>query len=279
MLPLIGCSPSLVDEPWLVSQRRVVAVIAEPPEVTQGSAVRLRAVIASPDGPLEDADVRWARCDEQTPFSQNESTNLSCLALLTSTPAGTASVQVTIPDRACAVFGPDVATATARPRDPDATGGYYQPIGLELDGQRSFAFERLRCDPANITNQTAQAFRQTYTPNTNPTFTLMAFLDGRRADWNALEAGRDVRLVADWSASPEESFPSIDRSTLELVTLIERYDVSWFVSVGHLDRARSSTGQASWTLPTGSGEGTVWAVLRDSRGGAAVVAQAVSWGP
>lgn len=278
LLLLLGCAPPLADEPWRVTQRRVVAVLAEPPDAQPGSTVLLRAIIASPEGPVETAEVRWLRCDEQTPFSQNESTGLSCLAHLATAPAGATTTQVTIPSSACSVFGPDVATASARPRDPDATGGYYQPIGVELDGRGSFAFERLRCNPANVTSQIAQDFRRADRPNTNPVFSLLPLVGGEPVDLSELSPGAEVQLVADWSASPEESFPAIDPSTLGLTTLVEHYDVSWLVTQGKLDRSRSSTGQGHWTLPSTPGEGTVWAVLRDSRGGAAVVIRHARWG-
>ena len=190
LLVLLGCAPPLADEPWRVTQRRVVAVLAEPPDAQPGSTVLLRAIIASPEGPVETAEVRWLRCDEQTPFSQNESTGLSCLAHLTTAPPGATTTQVTIPSSACSVFGPDVATASARPRDPDATGGYYQPIGVELDGQGSFAFERLRCNPANVTSQIAQDYRRASRPNTNPVFSLLPFVGGDPVDLSELPRRR-----------------------------------------------------------------------------------------
>lgn len=274
---LLACAPPLVDEPWLVTEPRVVAVLAEPPEVEPGRTVSLRAVIATPTGPREDAGVRWARCAAPPPFSQNESTPLSCLTALGTAPEAPSAIEVGIPADACAVFGPDVTQAGVRPRDADATGGSFQPIGVALGGASAFAFVRLRCRPAGVDAVVAEAFRLSYRVNLNPSLELRATVEGEAVPWDELPAGKDVDLAADWSATPEESFAIIDPERHTLETSVERYDVTWAVTAGALESARSSTGRGRWRLPSTPGEGTLWATLRDSRGGAAVVVVPARW--
>jgi hypothetical protein len=274
---VLACAPPLVDQPWLVTEPRVVAVLAEPPEVEPGRSVSLRAVIAAPAGPRDDVAVRWTRCAAPPPFSQNESTPLNCLEALGTAPEGPSALELAIPADACAVFGPDVTQAGVRPRDPDATGGYAQPIGVALGAASAFAFVRLRCRPAGVDAVVAEAFRLGYQANLNPSFELRALVDGEAVPWDGLPVGKDVELVADWSASPEESFGLVDPERHALGASVERYDVTWAVTAGAVEGARSSTGRGRWRLPSTPGEGTLWATLRDSRGGAAVVWAPARW--
>lgn len=58
----VGCAPPL-DPGYRIQSLRVVAVVAEPPEAVSGEAIELRALIASPEGPVnDDADYRWWHC-------------------------------------------------------------------------------------------------------------------------------------------------------------------------------------------------------------------------
>jgi hypothetical protein len=123
----------------------------------------------------------------------------------------------------------------------------------------------------------AQAYARAARPNVNPSFTLLALADGVEVPFDALPAGAEVELRADWSSSPEETFVLIDGLSRELSEQTERYDVSWFVTGGALTTARSSAGVGRWRLPAEVGQGAVWAVLRDSRGGVAVTSASVRW--
>jgi hypothetical protein len=277
LLTIASCAPPLADEPWRIAEPRILAVVAEPPDVEPGHSVRLEAVIGSPDGPLDGAELKWLRCEGPPPFGDERPLSQSCLDRLADAPVGSMSVEVAIPPDACAVFGPDVAKTGERPRDADATGGYFQPVAVGLGASAAVAFVRLRCQPAGVDAATAQAFRSDSRANTNPSCALEGTVAGQRADWSALPAGAELELRADWTASPEEEALWVDPSTFELTTGLERYGVSWFVTQGTLDRARSSTGQGRWRLPSAPGEAVVWAVLRDSRGGVGVAVRRARW--
>lgn len=258
-----GCEPALVDRTSLIDSPRIIAVIAEPPEAAPGAMVQLRAVIAGASG----AAPRWAACNLPRPFSQNQAVDSDCVSALSSATATGETFTFAVLPNVCRVFGPDAPSGGVRPRDPDATGGYYQPVGVELDAP-VFAFERLSCSPAGVSFDVAQAYRQQARPNLNPSFQLTT---------DAPKAGAAIEVRADWSAAPEERFVMIDPVSAQLVTATERYDVTWFVTAGELDSARSSSGTTRWTLPSQPGEGTLWAVLRDSRGGVAVQSLMLSW--
>lgn len=280
VVALAGCAPAMVDEPWRVTAPRVVAVVAEPAEVRPGARVVLEAVIAAPRSAIADAEVRWVRwvrCEAPVPFSQNEAGDGACHAALGDAVSQAPRTTLEIPADVCAVFGADVASAATRPRDPDATGGFYQPVAVGLGEARSTAFVRLGCRPGGLGAEAARAFEAQARPNRNPSFTLGGSVDGVSVAWLELPAGGAVDLFADWSAAPEESFPSVELSTGRLASQLERYDVTWLVTDGWLDGARSSSGRGRWRLPTLPGEGTLWAVLRDTRGGASVAEVAARW--
>lgn len=272
MLLLAACAPPLVDQPWLIDAPRVVAVTVDPPESAPGSRVRLQAVVAGGAGTM-----RWAKCEEPRAFSQNESINPDCFDAVAAAPPGDSATEVTLSPDVCARFGPESPGAGVRPRDADASGGSYQPVGVQLDHAVTFAFVRLSCQPSGVSFAVAQAFARLARPNLNPDFTLRAAVGGQPVAFDALVAGAEVQLLADWSTSPEESFALIDPGTSELTRQVERYDVSWFVTGGVLSRARSSSGLGQWQLPAQAGQGMLWAVLRDSRGGVAAHAVSVAW--
>src|SRR5207253_227540 len=55
-----------------------------------------------------------------------------------------ATVTATMPAAACATYGPDTPPGGFRPRDPDPSGGYYQPVRAALaDAPLAFGLPRL----------------------------------------------------------------------------------------------------------------------------------------
>lgn len=59
----VACAPGL-EPSYRIRSLRVVAMQAEPPEAVSGETVRLRPVLASPDGPVapDEADLLWWHC-------------------------------------------------------------------------------------------------------------------------------------------------------------------------------------------------------------------------
>ena len=73
-----------------------------------------------------------------------------CLQTRRSSPAGSGpSTVAKTPSKGCSLFGPDVRHDGFRPRDPDMTGGYYQPLRADLAGaDTAFELARIQCDLA-----------------------------------------------------------------------------------------------------------------------------------
>ena len=174
------------------------------------------------------------------------------------------------------MFGPD-APSTSRPRDADATGGYYQPLRAALAGaDTGFELARIHCDLANADAAAATAFAAAYQLNQNPQLLpLGASLDGVPVALTAIPAGGRVTLEASWPAASAETFAYFDPVSQTVTSQREAMQVAFYVSGGALDT--ESTGRAADDLATATDDGWnapavattvhLWVVLRDSRGG------------
>jgi hypothetical protein len=82
-----------------------------------------------------------------------------------------------------------------------------------------------------------------------------------------------------WSADQVETYVVHDRANDSLTERRESFRVSWFttagvipvVTTGRAEDDLATDTSTAWQAPD-AGSGTLWAVLRDSRGGSAVQA-------
>jgi hypothetical protein len=191
-----------------------------------------------------------------------------------------ASASIQTPSAACSNFGPlapPSSSGTLRPSDPDATGGYYQPLRLDLDAEQAIFRERLSCGLAGASLATSQEFRARYTPNQNPTRVSLSALVGETpVSLDALPADQRVRLIAAWSPDSAESYPVFDSASQMIADHREALWLSWFTTTGALDvsmtgRQEGDTAPSTenaWESPATAEVVFLWLVLRDSRGGA-----------
>ncbi|HEY6461526.1 MAG TPA: hypothetical protein VIY73_15270, partial [Polyangiaceae bacterium] len=188
------------------------------------------------------------------------------------------SVTAQTPSDGCSLFGPDTSSTAFRPRDPDATGGFYQPLLALLPGDDpAVELARIHCDLPDADATAASAFAAAYQVNQNPTLLpLTATQDGAPADLaSPVAAGTRLVLEAAWPASSAETFAYFDPGTQSVYGQRESMQVAWYTSAGALDT--ESTGRASgdmtttsddgWLTPSAAGTVHLWVVLRDSRGG------------
>ncbi|HET9991190.1 MAG TPA: hypothetical protein VFQ65_21810, partial [Kofleriaceae bacterium] len=253
-----GCENALDQRLAIVDQPRVLAVTSEPPEVAPGATATLTALLASPSGPLA-AVPAWSLCDAPKPPTVDNAVADGCVAD-TVTPLGDATaITATIPTDACRTFGPDVASAGFRPRDPDPTGGYYQPIRAAVPSlDLAFGFTRITCNLANAPGDVAQQYKTTYVANTNPSLTALT-IDGAPA--TTVAADRDVTLSIGWPADSVESYLYYDQTSQTLIARRESMRVSWFATAGALavdasaiDESDSATTvSTTWHTPAASG--------------------------
>ncbi len=287
LLGVVGCQDALDQRLALVTAPRVLAVTSEPPEVTPGQPgqdVVMTATIAGPDGPLADVPA-WALCTAPKPPTEDNAVADGCVAAAV-TPLGSgAMITVTIPSDACRTYGPDVASTGFRPRDPDPTGGYYQPVRAEVPGlDLAFGFARITCNLAAAPGDIAQQYKTMYVANTNPQLGTPT-IDGAAPGTppSIVPADRDVTLAVDWPAASVESYLYFDPDSQALITRREAMRVSWFATGGELAVDATAVGEddpattaaTTWHTPATPGPAWLWIVLRDSRGGIATTAISV----
>ncbi len=292
----VACEPNLNLRTFAVSSPRVLAVRADPAEQTPGQSVTLSTLYVDETGELASGPYDWAFCTARNPLANLGPVSPACaersgtvFAELGS--AATASSDV--PLDACRQFGPDVPSAQpneppGRPVDPDATGGYYQPVRLAAGAQIAVGLVRITCDVPGATPDQTTALSAHDHPNVNPaidslTDPTLGTLAVESAGANAVARSQRLELTAHWAAcdpsatscTGSESYAFLDPQTHAVVYTREAIRVAWFATGGTFDD--DSTGRAAtdptpttddgWTAPATRGTVHLWAVIRDDRGG------------
>lgn len=259
---LAGCNTTLDQRTAIVDEPRVLAVRSEPAEAKPGASVSYTAVLASLDGPLQ-VQPHWAFCTSPKPPTEDNAASVPCIAGealidLGMTPAGT------LPSDGCIRFGPDTPPGGFRPRDPDPSGGYYQPVRVDVDDLLAIGLTRITCNLPTAPADVAFDYTQRYVANKNPTLDAITITE--------VAANSEVTLTASWPAESAEEFLYYDTQSQALVTRRELMRLSWFATGGRLE-VDASTGDTNvtttWHTPS-AGPAWLWFVLRDSRGGIAV---------
>jgi hypothetical protein len=286
----VSCRPDFGERASDVAALRVLAIRAEPPEAAPGiDRVTYTLIAAAPTGAVESPAASFAFCTSPKLLTENGAVSAACLSSEGAAPIGDArgSITAVVPPDACFTFGPETKAQDVRPRDPDVTGGFFQPIRATIsspDGPVvAFGFERLRCKLANAPADAVQAFERDYRPNANPTLLpLSASIDGAPVAFDALPRGARVVLRASWRPEDAEAYVAFDPRVQAVVPRRESMRVSWFATAGSFEHDRTGRGEDepesftedAWTAPDAEAA-TIWAVLRDARGGVAFAVQPV----
>jgi hypothetical protein len=264
-LLLAGCAPKMGNPASLITQQRIIGVRAEPAEAAPGDLVQYSSLVVSPSGTVEAQDLSWSLCNLRKPVAENTPVSQACLTDDLAQSAQGASASIQTPSR----------SGTLRPSDPDATGGYYQPLRLDLGAEQAIFRERLSCGLAGASLAMSQEFRARYTANQNPTLaSLSALADQTPVSLDALPASQRVRLVATWSPDSVESYPVFDSVSQTIADHREALWLSWFATAGSFDDSLTGGGEGdtategTWQSPAEAEIVLLWLVLHDSRGGA-----------
>jgi hypothetical protein len=274
-----GCGPTLDDRPWLVRRPQIVGWKADPPEAPPGSTVTVEVMALDPGASLDPAATSWGVCHDPRPLDENRVVTSSCLTPR-STDAQGSPAQLMIPNEACRVFGPDTqqpapGAPPTRPRDPDVTGGYYQPFTISLGGALGVGLERVTCDLPDASLAASRAFLTAYRPNQNPKISGLTFtLGGGTIDPGVVPLGAHVTVGGTWLADAYESFAVFDRASGAVFETRETLTASWYVTGGELDHPADEVADPAvlatatgWIAPAEPGTLELALVLRDSRGG------------
>jgi len=290
-----SCKPDFDERASLVDRATVLAVTVEPPEARPGETVTVTVHVATPAGAVDGASTGFAFCTTPKLLTENGSVSAACQSSAVA-PIGDAfgAVSAALPADACFVFGPEVRAAEQRPRDPDPTGGFYQPIRARvLAGNAgavdpspetlvAFGFARLGCRLANAPADLAARFAAEYRANRNPVLLpLVATMDGldlaleSPGDPASIAGGSRLTFHASWRPEDAETYVAFDPITQAVVARRESMRVSWYATGGSFDADRTgrredepeSFADDGWTAPSAPGPVHLWAVLRDARGG------------
>jgi hypothetical protein len=290
LLLLAACKPQFDQAPSQVREDRVLAVRGNPAEARPGVTVTYDVLTVNQNGEMPHLDADWAYCNVPKPLDENNTVSIGCTGndMIDELGMGlTASGDV--PLAACSLFGPDPppqmpGEPPLRPRDPDVSGGYYQPVRFRAGSLEAFGLERITCALASAGADIAVQFGQEYKQNQNPSLLALAAAIGGGAPLGfstdtpsvvQVPVNALVSFTAAWPPESVESYPVYDLTTLTLVQHRESMRVSWFATAGsfahdHTGRDENemeTTAENDWTAPSGAQTVHLWLVLRDSRGG------------
>ena len=283
---LASCRPDFPERESLITEPRVVAIVSTPAEAKVGEAVHYQAWVARSVNDLQPSRAEWALCATPRRLTENGSVSPDCLGEgVVPLTGADQEVSVAIPPTACSLFGPETPPGDFRPRDPDGTGGFYQPVRLKTDGVVAFGMTRIGCNLANAPVDAVREFSRTYRANVNPVLQLVrGSMNGAAFPALLTEApttvppSARVTFRAEWPEASRESYAFYDPNGAKVVLRVETMRVSWFATAGSfaVDRTGRSPDEGEpwsenmWNADGASGTVLFWVVLRDDRGGTAV---------
>lgn len=284
-LMALGCQPNLGEPLSRIAETRILAVRADPPEAKPGAVVRYQALVGRAEGSIADPAIAWSFCASPKPLTENDAVSTACLGEGVRPIGGPGgAIEAKLPLDACALFGPDPPPGGFRPRDPDATGGFYQPVRARLGSLTAFALTRVTCNLPDAPIDVAIALEKRYRANENPKLAqLSASIDGAEIALDRVPAGARVLLKTGWSEGDAETYAMFDPGPAAIVARREALRVSWFVTAGEITDEVTGRGEDDhglttttvWQAPATAGAVHVWLVLRDSRGGVDFAAHAI----
>ncbi len=325
---VLACRPEVGPPISLVSGPTILDVKGVPAEVdpTAGTMVAYEALAVDANGrvPGPSADITdpllWVMCDQPKPPTQNNAVSSNCLdPFLLPGVVGTSATTYSAPvaSNACALFGPSTPPAvdgqpSIRPRDPDVTGGYYQPLRVELlvpedmrragmstgDSLISFLLQRVQCGLANAKLTDVLQYNRDYTLNNNPVLASLTVQSPGVAPVDVpatpvagapipVGSGQPISLAANWPADSVERYPALDVVTQQLAYHWESMRVSWYATGGRFTHDITGRGENendmtfaenTWK-PDAPGLVHMWLVLHDARGGSDFAAFDFEVGP
>lgn len=299
VLAVSGCKPELDDTLSLIDGPTVLAIVSDPPEAAPGASVTYRALYVGGEGDTQ-ATLGWAHCLDRKPLAELGPVSPRCFDGEAEwlRPLGTGSeVAAILPSNGCRNFGPEVPEASVdepsgRPVDPDASGGFYQPVILEVENENTGRLHaigqtRLSCGIAGVTPDILGAYQRRYVSNSNPAVAGL-LVDGQR--WKegdplpgtqVVSPGQTVELRVHWDGCEQapctgaEPYVSFDPVSRTLVDRRESIRISWYGDTGTFAEDRSGRAPDdlrtfsanTWTAPDTAGTARLWVVIRDDRGG------------
>lgn len=285
-LLLSACFGQPPEEPAPLASPRILGALVDPAEVAPGEPLQVTVIAGGPGGILDAGPAHFRFCETPRALSESGFVSARCLegegAVLESPHL---SLSTTLPQQACARFGSRSET-DLRPRDPDETGGFYQPLRVDIPGAAT-AVVRIRtlCPLSEAPIEAIQRYTAEYERNRVPE------ISGLSVRHAGVELGEEVpsdtALELEVQLRPEarESYLLFDRTTGTLRDEDEILYASWVVTGGELEGGQTAFDRGGrhsrnvWHSPAGSGEAQLWVLVRDDRGALSHFSRRLRWSP
>lgn len=296
LLALAGCDYGFRPE-TLVENMRLLGIRAEPADLAPGETARLDALVLDPSRPGQKNTVLWLGCDPD-PFNLNRSacSDFSVLAdagAVFSPDAGLPDGVHVIGFNENAAYSASANVFDALPpgdeRRVSGTVGQALAFAIAEEVSPTATEEELRALFTRVQNKEVRSVtalfrvRISESPERNQNPTLSTLFVAREAWPRAAHVtvlpGEKVELDADAPDAAFERFTNVTPSGVEEKT--ERILLAWYSTAGRFTEERTAVREAVKTVFTAPGgedaqdpvptsrEGTLFVVLRDTRGGQA----------
>lgn len=295
LLPLLLCSSCLsipeFDEPSIVDRPRVLAIVAEPPEVAPGQTVELSAMLAAPTGEdIRDYPVRWSVCAAfftEIRGSQygDEPQDQGCGPDAPSFGDGPVA---TLPGEVTAALFANLdlaAEAFGSLLPEDTVEAIRQEVGLPLLVEATVETEGrvVRAAKRVLVNGSGRSHRNPPPPSFELGGVAIGAVAGERFECRATDGepvrwptGSEVELAPILIAGEEdpeleywvERYPILNARG-EVVERAEKPFYSWFSTGGKFEQGVTEAPLRNeiWKTPELAGPTPLWLVVRDGHGG------------
>jgi hypothetical protein len=272
-LGLLDCQTRFDRPASLVDQIRVLAIVLDPPETVPTGRVRAEVLVTGPNGRVTEPAPNWSLCVRGPELAAYNSVADACAlpseGALEYLGVGFA-LDLVVPSSACSSFGSETPPSgrdgrLIRPVDPDATGGYFQPVRIDVGAAVAFGGPRLSCALPRASADVVRTFRERYLPNRNPVMLPLELPP-------TAPRGSRLTVVVRVAEGSRERYVVYDPRTGTLADRTEVIDARFFTTAGSFSSdATSGDGELvdELTLPDAPERVSVWVVVRDERGGAA----------
>lgn len=292
---LTGCTPEDFPVESLVDRLRVLGVTATPADLKPGETARLSALVLDPTRPGQATTTFWIGCDPD-PFNLNRSTcsdpsvvnDPSNLGDMMALPAGVKFIGLNAQAIYSAPAGLFDVLAADDPRRALGTTGQVLGISVAEEVSPTASMEELRAVFKRVQDKEVRSLvslfrlRISEDPerNQNPRVSrlLVATEDWPSGARLMMKPGEKVELDVD---APDEAFePFTAQTPSGPEARNERILVAWYSTAGRFSEERTAMREGVKTRFTAPGtkmfdpipdrrSGSLWTVLRDTRGGLA----------
>jgi hypothetical protein len=226
----LGCTPAFDDRSSAVIAPRVLAIRSEPAEGAPGAETAYRILVVDEKGAVPSPRATWSYCTQPKPTNELNDVATACFAgesnIVAEFGTGVAPV-AKLPINACAQFGPDVPQPASgsgsdasgnkinqtqgRPTDPDSTGGYYQPLILEVSARGvsvpTLGETRVTCALSGGTGEQLVDYKLRTKTNQNPELSSVTLPTLAEAELSADDAATPLTVAPSQALTLRASWP------------------------------------------------------------------------